>query len=174
MHAAARVLAGRISAVFLAIALAGCGGGASIGFFGSDFDDGSVFLDPVSQAWLGTWTGTLALTESTQSAACPTPALEGGPAQTVTITAHRDATLHVALSTRFAFDTTPWVQQGAGPYQAGDLVVTTVLPDGSNATWHLRRTAAGTVQMVYSQVTPVSGVPNGCLQRWSGTLNRLP
>jgi hypothetical protein len=174
MQAAERALVRWVTAVFLVLAVAGCGGGASIGFYGSDFDDDSVYLDPVSQSWLGTWTGTLALGESTQSASCPVPMLSRGPAQTVTITAHRDGSLHVAFSMQFAFDTTPWFQPGAGPYQPGDLVITTILPDGSNATWHLRKVTAASVQMIYSQVTPVAGVPGGCLQRWSGTLNRLP
>lgn len=170
---AARVLASWSSAVFLALALAGCGGGASFVFFSSDFDDDSVLLDPVSQQWLGTWTGTLALTESTQSPSCPTPVLAGGPAQTVTITAHRDASLHVEFWT-IEFDTTPWRQQGAGPYLSGDLVMTSILANGSNATWHLSRSPAGDVEMSYSQLTPASGVPSGCFQRWSGALNRLP
>jgi hypothetical protein len=71
MRAEVRGSARWVIGLFMAIVLAGCGGGASIGFFGTDFDDDSVFLDPVSQSWLGTWTGTLALAESTQSAGAP-------------------------------------------------------------------------------------------------------
>ena len=174
MAAAVRASARWVIGLFMTFALAACGGGVSVGLFDSDFDDGTVYLDPVSQSWLGTWTGTLALAESTPSAACPAPGLAGGPAQTVTITAHRDGSLHVDLPMGVALDTTPWPQHGGGPYQPGDLVMTTVLPDGSHATWHLSKTAPGNVQMVYSQLTPVSGVPGGCLQRWTGTLNRLP
>ena len=172
MRAAAKASARWVIGVCLALAVAGCGGGVSVGFF--DFDDDSILLDPVSQAWLGTWTGTLALSEATQSAACPPPALSGGPAQTVTITARRDGFLRVAFSMDVVFNTTPWPQHGGGPYQPGDLAMTTILPDGSNATWHLRKTAPASVQMDYSQLTPVAGVPGGCLQRWTGTLHRLP
>lgn len=171
MKSAASRIAAWLGGATLALSLAGCGGG-SVGFFVDDFDDGSVYLDPVSQGWLGTWTGTLTLQEATQSPSCPTPAMAGGPAQTVTVTANRDATLRVAFGGGPVFDTTPWA--GGAPHEPGDLALASTLADGSNASWHLRKRTTNSVDMTYTQFTPVGGTSTVCMQRWAGTLNRLP